>query len=131
MKFNLLMIFLFMISCEYNDLFTGCTDPEAANYDPYANIDDGNCFFIVDDCISQPSFVACIKPIIDNNCVSCHSYGGSANFLILSDYNSIKSAVQNNNLLYSIENNMPPNGLMSEQNISIIKNWIENEMPNN
>ena len=60
MRLNLFIIFLTMTSCEYNELFTGCTEPNAANYDPSATIDDGNCFFIDDDCIAQPSFVACV-----------------------------------------------------------------------
>ena len=65
------VIFLVLLfissSCTYNELITGCIDPSASNYDPNATIDNGLC--ILDSCISEPSFLECVKPIIDNNCV--------------------------------------------------------------
>ena len=88
-----------------------------------------------DLCSDQdPSFAECVIPIIQDNCVSCHSYGGSAGFLDLSSYESIRNSVIDGNLIdriNSTENPMPPSGKMSELTISIIKKWEENGAPNN
>ena len=55
----------------------GCTDPLAANYDPYANVDDGSC----SPC--SPGIIGCMDPLainydpcaVVNNSASC-TYGG-------------------------------------------------------
>ena len=88
-----------------------------------------------DLCIDEnPSFSECVMPIIQENCVSCHSYGGSAGFLNLENYESIRNSVIDGNLIdriNSTENPMPPSGNMSESTIRIIQNWEENGVPNN
>ncbi len=124
------LFFLFTSSCTYNELITGCTDSTAYNYNPDATIDNGLC--ILDLCLSEPSFLECVKPIIDNNCVSCHSYGGDAGFLILTEYNFIIEAQNNGyDIVNSIKTSMPKDGLMPQENINIVEKWFENGAPNN
>ena len=130
-------IFLFFISlsfsCTYNELITGCTDPLASNYDASATVDDGLC--LLDLCLTDPSFLECVKPIIDNNCVVCHQSGGAASWMPLTDYNSILAAHNNFDVVNAINSTMPEvEGivvLMPEENISIIQKWFENGAPNN
>ena len=124
----LFLLFIFS-SCTYNELIVGCTDPTALNYDANASVDNNGCLF--DSCISEPSFLDCVKPIIDNNCVSCHSYGGEAGFLLLIDYNSIISASNDYDIVNAINSSMPKVGLMPQVNINIIEKWFENDAPNN
>jgi uncharacterized membrane protein len=128
MRYSLILLFLFS-SCAYNELIVGCTDSAAANYDPNATIDNGLC--ILDLCLSEPSFTECVKPIIDNNCVLCHSYGGEAGWLILSDYASIIAASNIYDLKNIINTSMPAAQLMPQENISIIEKWLDDGAPNN
>ena len=124
-------VFLFVLfsSCTDNELTVGCTDPTASNYDPNATIDNGLC--ILDLCLPEPSFSECVKPIIDNNCVSCHSYGGAAEFLWLTDYNFIIEADNIYDIVNSINTSMPKGGLMPQKNINVIEKWFENGASNN
>ena len=126
---RILFILLIISSCTYNELTVGCTDSVASNYDPNATIDNGLC--ILDLCFLEPSFLECVKPIIDNNCISCHSYGGEAGFLPLVDYSLIISAHNDYNIINSINTSMPKEGLMPVENINIIERWFENGSPNN
>ena len=129
LRFVILVLLFIFSSCTYNELITGCTDPTAANYDPNATIDSNGC--ILDLCFSAPAFSDCVKPIIDNNCVSCHSYGGEAEFLLLTDYNFIISAHNIYNIVSIINTTMPKAGLMPQENINIIEKWFDNDAPNN
>ena len=83
----------------------------------------------------NPSFTTCVSPIIQENCVSCHSYSGSAgSTLNLDNYDAIKHATLEGNLIErinSIENPMPPSGRMSHSSIDIIEKWKLNGSPNN
>ena len=126
----IVLFFLFIVSsCTYNELITGCTDPAASNYDPNATIDNDLC--ILDLCLSEPSFLECVKPIIDNNCVSCHSYGGAAVHILLTDYNFILAVDNIYDIVNSINTSMPKGGLMPQQNINVIEKWFNNDAPNN
>ena len=125
----IVLTFIFS-SCTYNELITGCTDPTASNYDLHATIDNGLC--ILDSCFSEPSFLECVKPIIDNNCVSCHSYGGNAEFLLLTGYTFIIEAQNSGyDIVNSIKTSMPPAGLMPNENIHVIEKWFENGSQDN
>ena len=126
----IILFFLFIVSsCTYNELITGCTDPTASNYDQNATIDNGLC--ILDSCLSEPSFLECVKPIIDNNCVSCHSYGGASGHILLTDYNFIIAADNIYDIVNSINTSMPKGGLMPQENINVIEKWFENGASNN
>ena len=126
----IVLFFLFIVSsCTYNELITGCTDPTASNYDQNATIDNGLC--ILDSCLSEPSFLKCVEPIIKDNCRSCHSYGGDAGHILLTDYNLILAADNMYDIVNSINTTMPKGGLMPQENINVIEKWFENGASNN
>jgi len=68
-----------------------------------------------------------VKPIIDQNCVVCHSPGGASSFFPLTDYGLVKSAVDE--ILDRIQRpkgdplKMPQGGSLSQTNIEIIRKW--------
>lgn len=92
--------------------------------------------------LSNVTFSATIWPIINTNCVSCHS-GASPNggvrlesyativvqaSIPVGSYGSLYGAITHN----SGNNNMPQNAdKLSDCNISKIKTWIDAGMPNN
>lgn len=78
------------------------------------------------------SFTADIQPIINANCVSCHTAGGSApgDF---TTYVGIKSKVDNGsfNNRVLVQKNMPPSGPLSTCEQTKIQKWIDNGALNN
>tara|TARA_Y100000385_G_scaffold205065_1_gene212416 strand:+ start:288 stop:617 length:330 start_codon:yes stop_codon:yes gene_type:complete len=79
---------------------------------------------------NSPSFSDCVLPIIENNCVSCHSENGGQ-YPFLTSFPEIISAVENDDLLARIKNDMPPGNLMNSSDILIIENWIDENNQNN
>jgi mono/diheme cytochrome c family protein len=84
------------------------------------------------------SYASRVKPILQNNCYGCHSgTASSGGGIVLSDYNNLKTSVDNGTLLGSIEqldgySAMPKGGSkMSNCNIAIIRKWIAAGAPNN
>ncbi|MFP9097459.1 cytochrome c [Flavobacterium sp. RHBU_24] len=75
------------------------------------------------------TYNANVKTIIDANCVSCHTPGGSASFRPLSTYTQVKDAVENAGLLDRIQRQngedgaMPQSGRMPQSTIDIILEW--------
>jgi len=79
---------------------------------------------------NSSSFSDCVLPIVEDNCVSCHSEnGGQSPFL--TSFPEIKLAVDNDDLLARINDNMPPGNLMNSSDIFIIENWIDEGTQNN
>lgn len=72
-----------------------------------------------------------IKPIIDGNCIECHSPGGVSYFRPLTNYDQVKEAVLETNLLDRIqrqngeEGQMPQTGRMPQNLIDLILQWNE------
>ena len=70
-----------------------------------------------------------VQPIIENNCISCHST--TANMpAILGSYDGVTDALRNYSLKEEVINRtMPPYGLpqLSESDINIIKKWADCE----
>ena len=74
------------------------------------------------------SFSDCVLPIIEDNCVSCHSEnGGQSPFL--TSFPEILA--ENDDLLARINNDMPPTNLMNYSDILIIEKWIDEGAQNN
>ena len=75
------------------------------------------------------TYNANVKTIINVNCVSCHSAGGSASFRPLGNYAKVVDAVQNAGLLDRIQRQngedgiMPQTGRMPQSTIDIIVEW--------
>lgn len=86
---------------------------------------------IQDDTLFQGdvTYNANVKTIINANCVSCHSAGGTASFRPLGTYAEVVDAVQNAGLLDRIQRQngedgvMPQSGRMPQNNIDVIVQW--------
>lgn len=75
------------------------------------------------------TYVDDVQPIIQSNCLSCHSNPPQNDApMHLTTYNAVKQAVEDRGLLNRINNSdnpMPPTGLMSQANRDIIEKWEE------
>lgn len=70
-----------------------------------------------------------IKPLISNNCLTCHSGVTPSANLILNGYNHVIDAIKNRGLLARIndlKNPMPMGGLMDRQERLLIEQWAKN-----
>jgi len=85
---------------------------------------------------AAPSYLTTIKPIISDNCLSCHSGATPTAGLSLETHDLLVSAIQNKQLMdhvmqlngYSL---MPPSGQLSNCRIEQLNAWVSNGMPNN
>ena len=67
-----------------------------------------------------------VKPIIDNNCVNCHSNGGSASFYLLENYDQVRASAASGSLysrMTDATNPMPPSGILPGTVTQIIEDW--------
>lgn len=91
--------------------------------------------------VTNPTYVKNIKPIMDSKCVNCHSQNGQGNFPDLDTYQSVVDAQNGTNsdkLLCSLlsssctSDRMPKSDApLSNGAINTIKNWIDNNYPEN
>ena len=102
------IIFLFSLliltSCTYNELIPVCEPDEQI-------------------------FSDLVQPIIESNCMECHSESSSQP-PVLETYDGVINALNNHSLRDRVVNReMPPYGAppMSESDINIIKNWADCE----
>ncbi len=84
--------------------------------------------------VANPTYTANVKPIIDNNCISCHSVAG-AEFPTMETYTQVKEAAENGNMICRIDDQscgavMPQSGRMPQAKINTIKKWVTNGFPN-
>ena len=76
---------------------------------------------------ASPTYTANVGPVIQANCVGCHSEGGR--FPTLQTYDQVKDATQNGNLICRIDQTqscgsvMPRSGAMPRQTIDMIILW--------
>ena len=103
------IIFLFSLvilnSCTYNALIPACEPDEQI-------------------------FSHLVQPIIENNCIQCHSESGSRPETPLEIYEGVIDALNNHSLRDKVSSlQMPPYGAppLSESDINIIKNWADCE----
>ena len=97
--------------------------------------------FFITFLFSQVNYESQIQPIFNNNCVFCHQNGGSAT-LNLATYSGVMSGGWSgpaiiagdyqNSLLYQriiqptgTDGSMPPNDPLSQEQIDLIAQWIE------
>lgn len=79
--------------------------------------------------IGKATYETNVKVIIDGNCISCHSLGGSASFRPLTTFSEVRNAILNSNLLERIQRQngepgqMPQTGRMSQDKINTILQW--------
>ncbi|GAA5100754.1 hypothetical protein GCM10023210_39570 [Chryseobacterium ginsengisoli] len=75
----------------------------------------------------QVTYTKDVKPIIDANCISCHSPGGPASFQPWTSYNQVKNNIDN--IINRIgrpngdPQKMPQGGSLSPTQINIITKW--------
>jgi mono/diheme cytochrome c family protein len=77
-----------------------------------------------------------IAPIIQSNCLGCHSGAAPSGDIDLSTYSNVMLKVNDNSLLNAVRYNnlnspMPPSGKMSNCNINNIAAWIHQGAQNN
>lgn len=82
----------------------------------------------VSDLCDNITFSVNVKPILDSNCIQCHSAGG--NFPNLTDINIV---IQNANRIKSevVSREMPKNGSLTQEEIDIISCWVDAGAINN
>jgi uncharacterized membrane protein len=84
--------------------------------------------------VSNPTYTSNVKPIVVNNCLSCHSEAG-AQFPTLETYVQVREATENGAVICRIDDQscgsvMPQSGRMPQTNINTIKKWAANGYPN-
>lgn len=104
-------------------IFHSCTSDNYEDY--YADLCD----------TTNVTYSNTIFPILDNNCLVCHTAGSSPREgVVLSDYESLKEYVDNGKLLSSIKHEsefpMPPNRMLNSCSITLIELWINNGAKN-
>lgn len=81
------------------------------------------------------SFTNNIKPILDNNCVSCHPTSNPSGGVILDSYNQVKIVADNGKLWGSVNHEsgyspMPQGGgKLGDCDLNKIKAWINDGSP--
>lgn len=98
-------------------------------------ISDGalNSSCIVDTvaCVAQSiSYLKDIQPLVQVNCVGCHSGGSAGGGVDLSSYAGVKAAGASGKLYQSVSQGgasvpMPPSGRLSSCDVKKIKSWVD------
>lgn len=82
------------------------------------------------------SFASHVFPVIQNQCMGCHSGSAPQGGILLSGYDAIASVANTGRLLGAIQHQsgfsaMPPSSKLDDCKIAIIKKWISDGTPNN
>jgi len=104
------------------------------------------CYYDVEEEL-YPATVSCdtsnvtysltVKPIIDDNCIVCHSQASQQGSVVLETYNDIQVYASSGQLLGAIKHEsgfspMPQGGAkLSDCNILKIEKWVSSGIPNN
>jgi len=76
-----------------------------------------------------------ITPILNSNCVSCHSGSVPSGGIVLTSYSTVQPLAANGTLMKALKGNgvplMPPSGSLSSCKIRQFEIWINNGTPNN
>jgi len=84
--------------------------------------------------VANPTYSSNVKPIIANNCLSCHSTAG-AQYPTLETYVQVKESAEIGSMICRIDDQscgavMPQSGRMPQTNINTIKKWAAKGYPN-
>ena len=82
--------------------------------------------------IANPTYTSNVKPIIENNCLSCHSAAG-AQYPTMETYLQVREATEKGEVICRIDDQscgavavMPQSGRMPQATINTIKKWAAN-----
>lgn len=83
---------------------------------------------------ANPTYTASVKPIMANNCLSCHSVAAGQS-PSLETYAQVREATETGDVICRIDDQscgkvMPQSGRMPQININTIKKWAANGFPN-
>ena len=108
----LLGVVSFLLSCEYN------YEEETLEMEAV-------------ECENTVSYSATIRPLLDNNCMPCHSGGGNEPFApdlrTYSQVSGIAALVKD----VTQSRRMPKDGSLPEEDIEAIKCWVDQGAKNN
>lgn len=76
------------------------------------------------------TFSVNVKPIIDANCVSCHSTSGQASFLNLETYAAVAASAASVKAEV-VSKDMPIGGTLTNEEIAAISCWVDAGALNN
>ncbi|MFN5324050.1 MAG: c-type cytochrome [Bacteroidota bacterium] len=84
------------------------------------------------------TYTASVKPLLDKNCVGCHSGSNSSGGVNLSNANGINIVINNGKLLQALKQTgpakpmpPPPTGKLSDCEIRMVEKWIQAGNPYN
>lgn len=83
---------------------------------------------------TNPTYTTNVKPIVDNNCLSCHS-AAAGQFPTMETYTQVRDAAENGDMICRIDDQscgavMPQSGRMPQTRINTIKKWAADGYPN-
>ncbi len=82
----------------------------------------------------EVSYSAHVEPIINMSCATtaCHTQGGFANGNF-DNYDGVKAKVDNGsfNQRVLVNKDMPPEGSLSDEELALLKAWLDDGAPNN
>lgn len=81
------------------------------------------------------SYATVVKPIIESQCLSCHSQASATGGVILEQYSNFAPYTTSGKLVNAIQYNgtivMPPAGKLPDCSISQVRSWVSAGAPNN
>ncbi len=80
--------------------------------------------------VTEVSFASQVKPIIDTNCQISGCHGSNASTPSFATYTQVKANAENIKSKTSAKV-MPPTGPLSDSNIKLISDWVDQGAPNN
>ncbi len=96
----------------------------------------GAGLFVPCDTTSVTSYITHVRPILDNNCVSCHTGSGANADVHLDTYDGVREVAINTRMYgatwhQQLYTPMPPNYQLDSCSLVQIKKWIDAGAPNN
>lgn len=97
---------------------------------------DEGCGQVLNCDTSNVTYSITVRGILNQHCTGCHNASVISGGVILTNYNDVKTQVDNGRLWAVIIHQagyspMPPSGMLDSCNIRQIENWISQGAPNN